>query len=75
MRRYGFYVDLFFQIAIGDQAALAMSPMEWIDGWERHPHLMAILRVVQGRVRHHLAEEASRVEAEAKAKGARHGRH
>ncbi|MDD5391076.1 MAG: hypothetical protein PHD37_17195 [Gallionellaceae bacterium] len=59
-------MDLFFQIATGDQAALAMSPREWIRCWDEHPRLMAILKVVQGRARFHLAEEAKRAQAEAK---------
>ena len=66
IRKWGAYVDLFFQISVGDNAALAMSPREWIRCWDECPRLMAILRAVQGRVRHHLGEEAERATAEAK---------
>jgi hypothetical protein len=69
--RWGFYVDLFFQISQGENASLAMGPGEWIRCWDEHPRLMTILRIVQSRVRYHLSDRADKMIAEAKRK--RHG--
>lgn len=69
IRKWGFYIDLFYQISSGEQASLAMSPREWMRCWEEHPRLMAILKVVQGHVRGHMAEETERAKAEAKKHG------
>jgi hypothetical protein len=56
MTKWSFYINLFFSISIGDQASLAMSPMEYLRCWDAEPRLMAILAVVQARVRKCMAE-------------------
>lgn len=62
------------QIASGDQASLAISPREWVQCWEEQPRLMAILGVVQNRVRSRMADEARSESEKLKAKAAK-GRH
>jgi hypothetical protein len=69
MVKWGFYLNLFFSISIGDQASLAMSPIEYLDAWETEPRLMAILAVIQQRVRHKMGEQV-----ETTKRGMGHGR-
>ena len=69
-RTWGFYVNLFFSICIGDQASLAMGPLEWLRCWDEQPRLMAILLTVQARVRWHFAAESEKAKARMKHGGA-----
>lgn len=57
MVKWGFYVNLFFSISVGDQASLGMTPIEYIEAWEKEPRLMAILVVIQQRTRQKMSEQ------------------
>ncbi len=48
---------MFFSISVGEQASFAMSPSEYVKCWENDPHLMAILSLVQSRVRYNIAKD------------------
>jgi hypothetical protein len=51
VQKWGFYINLFFSVYVGDQASLAMSPTEYLKAWEEEPRLMSIVSVIQHRYR------------------------
>lgn len=74
INKWGFYVDMFLSISSGDQASMAMSPREWMACWEEYPRVMAILQLIQKRVRFQMSDEVEKAKAKAQVKhgNARH---
>jgi hypothetical protein len=64
--KWCFYINLFFALSMGDQVSLAMSPVEYLRAWEEEPRLMAIVSIIQARVRVKMGErlDATRRKAE-----------
>ena len=60
---------MFFSLSVGDQASLAMSPLEYLRCYEEEPRLMDILSTIQRRVRWNMAKNMDKVKADA---GKRH---
>jgi hypothetical protein len=59
--RWGFYVNMFFSIADRESYSLKMSPVEYLESWERIPRTMAIMLVIQDRARYRAAEMIPKV--------------
>jgi hypothetical protein len=67
VQKWSFYIGMFFSLSQGDQASLAMSPLEYLESWEEEPRLMAILQVIQQQVRHCMARQLEKVKEDSHA--------
>jgi hypothetical protein len=61
--KWSFYIGMFFSISQGDQASLLMTPLEYLEAWDAQPRLMAILTVIQHRVRHNISQQMEKTKA------------
>lgn len=48
---------MFSAICNPDNVAFQMTPLEYLDQWDRAPRLMSVLTIVQARVRERLSEK------------------
>ncbi len=68
LQRWGWYLEVFFSISVGDQASFAISPIEYMRCWEEDPHLMSILTLVQHRVRYNVSRQLDKVKSDGRAR-------
>lgn len=73
--KWSWYIGMFKRIAQGEGMTFALTPVEYLECWERQPRLMAILETIQGRFVFKAAESQEKSMAEAKSSHGKFNRH